>query len=90
MRGSHDRGRGLGRLHPVSAWDQANWLVLAVTASTAIPEPLRMLCLKSCIVTLNAMGCQKTIARRIREQVPWQTEPVSTTIHTRQTTQYLC
>lgn len=75
VRGSHDRGRGLGPLHLVSAWAQANRLVLAQTAVddksneiTAIPELLRMLCLKGCIVTLDAMGCQKAIARQIRQQ----------------------
>ena len=75
VRGSHDRGRGLGALHLVSAWAQANRLVLAQTAVddksneiTAIPELLRMLVLKGCIVTLDAMGCQKAIARPIRKQ----------------------
>lgn len=75
VRGSHDRGQGLGPLHLVSAWAQANRLVLAQTAVddksneiTAIPELLRMLCLKGCIVTLDAMGCQKAIARQIRQQ----------------------
>ncbi len=75
VRGSHDRVQGLAPLHPVSAWAQANRLVLAQTAvddksnaSTAIPELLRMLCLQGCIVTLDAMGCQKAIARQIREQ----------------------
>ena len=75
MWGSHDRGRGLESLHLVSAWAEANWLVLAQTTvddwsneTTAIPELLRMLCLKGCIVTLDAMGCQKAIARQIRKQ----------------------
>ena len=75
VRGSHDRGRGLGPLHLVSAWAQTNRLVLAQTAVeddsneiTAIPELLRMLCLEGCIVTLDAMGCQKKIARQIRAQ----------------------
>ena len=79
VRGSHDRGRGLGPLHLVSAWAQANRLVLAQTAVddqsneiTAIPELLRMLCLEGCIVTLDrgpsGWGCQKAIARQIREQ----------------------
>ena len=75
VRGSHDRGRGLGPLHLVSAWAQAHRLVLAQTAvdaksnaSTAIPELLRMLCLEGCIVTLDAMGCQKVIAHQIRQQ----------------------
>ena len=51
LRGSHDRGRGLAPLHLVSAWAEANRLVLAQTAVddksneiTAIPELLRMLC----------------------------------------------
>ena len=74
-RGSHDRGRGLGPLHLVSAWAQANRLVLARMAVddksneiTALPELLRMLVLKGCIVTLDAMGCQKVIACQIRKQ----------------------
>ena len=37
-------------------------------ASTAIPELLRMLCLEGCIVTLDAIGCQKAIARQIWAQ----------------------
>ena len=72
VRGSHDRGHGLGPLHLVSAWAQANRLVPAQTAVedgsneiTAIPELLRMLCLKGCIVTLDRVpsgwGCQKAI-----------------------------
>ena len=75
VRGSHDRGRSLGPLHLVSAWAQANRLVLAQTAVddksneiTAIPKLLRMLCLTGCIVTLDAMGYQKAIARPIRAQ----------------------
>ena len=75
VRGSHDRGRGLDPLHLVSVWAQANHLVLAQTAVadqsneiTAIPELLRMLYLEGCIVSLDAMDCQKAIARQIREQ----------------------
>ena len=75
VRGSHDRGRGLEPLHLVNAWAEANRLVLAQTAVdsrsneiTAIPELLRMLCLGGCIVTLDAMGRRKKIARQIREQ----------------------
>ncbi len=63
----------------MSAWAQANRLVLAQTAvddksnaSTAIPARLRMLCLTGCIVTLDRVppgwGCQKAIARPIRKQ----------------------
>ncbi len=79
VRGSHDRGRGLGPLHLVSAWAQANPLVPAQTAVadqsneiTAIPELLRMPVLEGCIVTLDRVpsgwGCRKAIARQIREQ----------------------
>lgn len=35
---------------------------------TAIPELLKLLELKGCIVTLDAMGCQKEIAERIIDQ----------------------
>ncbi len=53
----------------VSAWRAANRLVLAQQATeaksneiTAIPKVLEVLELKGCIVTVDAMGCQKTIA----------------------------
>ncbi len=68
-------GGGWGPCIRIGAWAQDHRLVLAQTAvddkskaSTAIPELLRRLCLKGCIVTLDAMGCQKAIARRIRQQ----------------------
>jgi predicted transposase YbfD/YdcC len=34
---------------------------------TAVPQLLRVLELAGCIVTLDAMGCQKNIAKEIRE-----------------------
>lgn len=59
-------------LHVVSAWSSANRLVLgqrAVDAKsneiTAIPELLKVLDLKGCIVTLDSMGCQRAIAKKI-------------------------
>lgn len=58
----------------VSAWARENGLVLgqlAVRAKsneiTAVPELLRALELAGCIVTLDAMGCQKNIAKEIKE-----------------------
>lgn len=58
----------------VSAWAQSNNLVLGqlkVTDKsneiTAVPELLRVLELSGCIVTLDAMGCQKKIAQEIIE-----------------------
>ena len=35
---------------------------------TAIPELLELLCLKGCIVTIDAMGTQKAIAKKIIEK----------------------
>ncbi len=61
-------------IHMVSAWANANQLVLGQVKSeeksneiTAIPTLLDILELKGCIVTIDAMGCQKEIAKRINE-----------------------
>lgn len=58
----------------VSAWAASNSLVLGqvevpdkTNEITAVPRLLRALELAGCIVTLDAMGCQKEIAREIRE-----------------------
>ena len=58
----------------VSAWAQSNELVLGQwkvadqsNEITAVPELLRALELSGCIVTMDAMGCQKKIAREIHE-----------------------
>src|SRR5262245_134 len=72
------RGSGsvkLGPLHLVSAWATAQHLSLgqvAVDAKsneiTAIPALLELLDLKGALVTIDAMGCQKAIARKIVDQ----------------------
>jgi len=58
----------------VSAWAESNNLVLGQlkvsdksNEITAVPELLRVLELSGCIVTLDAMGCQKKIAKEIKE-----------------------
>jgi predicted transposase YbfD/YdcC len=58
----------------VSAWAASNSLVLGqlevpgkTNEITALPKLLRALELSGCIVTLDAMGCQKEIAREIKE-----------------------
>jgi predicted transposase YbfD/YdcC len=58
----------------VNAWAADNGLVLGQqkvedksNEITAVPELLRRLELAGCIVTLDAMGCQKEIAREIHE-----------------------
>ena len=62
-------------LHTVSAWSCQHQLVLGQSAVdsksneiTAIPELLTMLDIESCIITLDAMGCQSEIAKHIIHQ----------------------
>jgi predicted transposase YbfD/YdcC len=75
LRRSFDRARGKSALHLVHAWATANHLLLGQVAVdeksneiTAIPELLKLLELSGAIVTIDAMGCQKEIARTIREE----------------------
>jgi len=75
LRRSHDRTLGKRAVHMVSVWASANRLVLGQTKVaeksneiTAIPELLRVLALSGCIVTIDAMGCQKEIAHMIVAQ----------------------
>jgi predicted transposase YbfD/YdcC len=77
VRGSRRRSKeGLcPALHLVSAWAGANHLTLGQLAVdgqsneiTAIPKLLELLDLQGCIVTLDALGCQKGIAQQIVEQ----------------------
>ena len=72
LRRSHDRTQKKGPLHLVNVWASASRLVLAQTEVaadsneiTAIPELLQMLELSGCIVSIDAIGCQKSIAQRI-------------------------
>ena len=72
VRRSHDHRQGKAALHIVSAWATANRLVLgqvAVDAKsneiTAIPELLRLLDVKGCIVTIDAAGTHTAIAEQI-------------------------
>jgi predicted transposase YbfD/YdcC len=71
-RRSHDRGRGKAALHMVSAWASANRLILGQVSTqdksneiTALPRLLEILDISGCIVTIDAMGCQKKIAQTI-------------------------
>jgi predicted transposase YbfD/YdcC len=73
LRRSFDRAGGKSALHLVHAWATANHLLLGQVAVdeksneiTAIPVLLKMLSISGAIVTIDAMGCQKEIARTIR------------------------
>jgi predicted transposase YbfD/YdcC len=75
LRRSHDKGIGRGAINMVSAWAAANHLVLGQVKVdeksneiTAIPELLRVLEVSGCIITIDAMGCQKDIAEAIIAQ----------------------
>ena len=70
-----DRAAAKGAVHMISAWASANRLVsgqLKVGGKsneiTAIPHLLGLLALDGATVTIDAMGCQKEIARSIAEQ----------------------
>ncbi len=75
VRGSHDQPIGKDALHLVNAWASANGILLGhrkvdgkSNEYTAIPELLRLLNISGCIVTIDAMGCQKAIAQTIRDK----------------------
>lgn len=73
VRGS--KGIGTEAIHMVSAWAHDAGLVLGQCKTdeksneiTAIPDLLEQLYIKGCIVTIDAMGCQKKIAAKIIER----------------------
>jgi len=72
LRGSFDRASRKNALHMVSAWSCAGGMALGQVKTseksneiTAIPRLLELLELKKCIVTIDAIGCQKDIAENI-------------------------
>ncbi len=74
LRRSYRQRADLASLHLVTAWSSENGLTLAQVAVedksneiTAIPELLKLLNLKGCTVTIDAMGCQKEIVQEIRD-----------------------
>lgn len=77
LRGSRDTPSGKGPIQMVSAWAQSNHLVLGqvkvdsksneITAIPTLLTCLKLLDIEGCIVTIDAMGCQKEIARAITD-----------------------
>ena len=72
LRHSYDAQDSRASIHMVSAWASQNSLVLGQLKTeeksneiTAIPQLLEVLELAGCLVTIDAMGCQKTIAAKI-------------------------
>jgi predicted transposase YbfD/YdcC len=77
VRGS--RAESKRAIHMVSAWASTNRLVLAQVKVddntqrvpdeiTALPAILQQLTVAGCLVTIDAMGCQRTIAHQILDQ----------------------
>jgi Transposase len=72
LRRSHNEHFGKSALHLVSAWASDLHLSLGQVRTTdksneitAIPELLNLLSIQGCIITIDAMGCQKEIAALI-------------------------
>ena len=75
LRRSFDKASGKSALHMVSAWGCEQRLVLAQLAAdaksneiTAVPQLLKLLRLEGCIVTVDALNCQREIARQVIDQ----------------------
>ncbi len=75
LRGSKSVTNNRKALNVVSAWASSQSVVLGQVACqeksneiTAIPELLKILELQGCIVTIDAMGCQKEIVKQIAEK----------------------
>jgi len=75
LRRWHDRRTGAQAIHMVGAWASENRLAPGQVATaeksneiTAIAELLALLELKGCIVSIDAMGCQRAIAECIEAQ----------------------
>ncbi len=72
LRRSFDRASSKAAIHMVSAWASQNGLVLGQVKTdeksneiTAIPKLIEILHLHGCIVTIDAIGCQKEIVASI-------------------------
>jgi predicted transposase YbfD/YdcC len=72
LRRSFDAASSKAAIHMVSAWATANHISLGQVVTdaksneiTAIPKLLHILEIQGCLVTIDAMGCQREIAQQI-------------------------
>ncbi len=72
LRSTYNKEKRGGAIHMVSAFSSANKVVLGqvkvgdkTNEIKAIPELLKLLSISGCLVTIDAMGCQKEIATEI-------------------------
>jgi predicted transposase YbfD/YdcC len=75
VRHSFDTASGQSALHLVSAWATENGIALGQlkvdgksNEITALPALLKLLDVQGCVVTMDAMGCQKDLAKQVKEQ----------------------
>jgi predicted transposase YbfD/YdcC len=75
LRRSFDAASNKAAIHMVSAWATANHISLGQVVTdeksneiTAIPKLLELLEIRGCLVTIDAMGCQREIAAQIVAQ----------------------
>ena len=75
LRAAKEAGNKKSLIHMVSVWSASQHLVLGQkkvgeksNEITAIPSLLKMLMIRDCIVSIDAMGCQTEIANTIIEQ----------------------
>lgn len=75
LRRSYDRASNKAAIKMVGAWAAENHLVLGqvkiddnANEISTIPKLLAVLDVTGCIVTIDAVGCQKAIAEQIRDQ----------------------
>ncbi len=75
LRGAKEAGNSRSLIHMVSVWSASQHLVLGqkkvgekTNEITAMPPLLEMLAIRGCLVSIDAMGCQREIAKTIIEQ----------------------
>jgi predicted transposase YbfD/YdcC len=75
LRRSFDAASSKAAIHMVSAWATANHISLGQVVVdeksneiTAIPKLLELLDISGCLVTIDAMGCQREIAQQVVDQ----------------------
>lgn len=73
--GTHDEENSDAQLILVSAWATEKGLLLGQVKTdvksneiTAIPKLLDLICIKNCLISIDAAGCQTKIAKKIADQ----------------------
>jgi len=75
LRRSFDRATGLGAIHVLNAWSNANDFCVGQikvdgksNEITAMPKLMALMDIRGCVITADALNCQKEIASQIIEQ----------------------